>query len=55
MNANVNLAAPVGALALLGMGFLLVVAAIVLIQSMIARKPSRARVVLVAMLGRAGF
>ena len=54
MNANVNLAAPVGALALLGTGFLLFVAAIVLIQSMIARKPSRARVVLVAMLALAG-
>ena len=54
MNANVNLAAPVGALALLGTGFLLFLAALVLIQSLIARKRARARVVLAAMLLIAG-
>ena len=54
MNANVNLAATVGALALLGTGFLLFLAALVLIQSLIARKRARARVVLAAMLLIAG-
>ena len=50
MNANVNLAAPVSALALLGTGFLIFVAAVVLAQSLIVRKPRRARVVLIVML-----
>src|SRR2546422_730780 len=50
MDTNVNLAAPVGALALLGTGFLILVAAIVLVQSLIVRKRSRARIVLILML-----
>jgi hypothetical protein len=50
MNTNVNLAAPVGALALLGTSFLFVVAAIVLIQSVIVRKWRRAKFVSVVML-----
>jgi hypothetical protein len=54
MNTNVNLAAPVGALALLGTGFLLLVTALVLIQSLIVRKRVRAKIVLVAMLVIAG-
>jgi len=54
MNTNVNLAAPVGALALLGTGFLFFVAALVLIQSLVARKRGRAKIVLVAMLVIAG-
>jgi hypothetical protein len=50
VNTNVNLAAPVGALALLGTGFVLFVAAIFLIQSLIVRKRRRAKIVLVAMV-----
>ena len=50
MNTNVNLAAPVGALALLGTGFVLFVTAIFLIQSLIARKRWRAKIVLVMMV-----
>jgi len=54
MNTNVNLAAPIGALALLGTGSLLFVTAIVLVQSLIVRKRVRAKVVLVVMLVIAG-
>ena len=54
MDTNVNLAAPVGALSLLGTGFLLLVTAIVLAQSLIVRKRVRAKVVLVLMLVIAG-
>ena len=43
MITNVNLAAPIGALALLGTGFLIFVAAVVLIQSLVVRKRRRAR------------
>src|SRR5713101_1995334 len=50
MNTNVNLAAPVGALALLGTAFVLFVAAIFLMQSLIVRKRQRAKIVLVAMV-----
>ncbi len=49
MHTNVNLAAPVGALALLGAGFLLLVAAAVLIQSLAARRQQRAKLVLITM------
>ncbi len=55
MNTNVNLAAPVGALALLGTGFVLVVAAIFLIQSLIVKKRPRAKIVLVAMAAVCGL
>ena len=50
MNTNVNLAAPIGALALLGTAFILVLAAVVLAQSLIVRKRARAKIVLVAIL-----
>jgi len=55
MNTNVNLAAPVGALALLGTSFVLFVAAIFLIQSLIVRKRRRAKFVLVAMVAFCGL
>jgi len=55
MNTNVNLAAPVGALALLGTGFVLVVAAIFLIQSLIVKKRPRTKIVLVAMAAVCGL
>ena len=54
MQSNVNLAAPVGGLALLGTAFLFFVAALVLVQSLIARKRGRAKIVLAAMLVVAG-
>ena len=54
MNTNVNLAAPIGALALMGTAFILVVAAAVLVQSLIARKPGRAKIVGLAILTLAG-
>jgi hypothetical protein len=50
MYTNVNLAAPVGAFALLGTAFLLFLTAIVLIQSLIVRKHGRAKMVLLAFL-----
>jgi len=50
MHTNVNLAAPIGALAFLGTGFILVTATIALVQSLIVRKTGRAKVVLMAML-----
>src|SRR6184192_3388618 len=55
MNTNVNLAAPVGALALLGTGFVLFVAAIFLIQTLIVKKRPRAKIVLVAMAAVCGL
>src|SRR6266704_1831383 len=51
MYTNVNLEAPVGALALLGTGFLIFIAVVVLIQSLIVRKHGRARIVLILMCG----
>jgi len=50
MHTNVNLAAPIGALAFLGTGFLLFLIGIVLAQSLIVRKMGRARLLLAAML-----
>jgi hypothetical protein len=50
MNTNVNLTAPVGVMAFLGTGFLFFVALLVLVQSLIAKKRGRVKVVLVAML-----
>lgn len=50
MYTNVNLAAPIGALAFLGTGFLLFVATVFLLQSLIVRKTRRAKVVLLAMM-----
>ncbi len=54
MNTNVNLLAPIGALALVGTGFLLFVAALILIQSLIAHRKGRAKIVLLAMVVIAG-
>jgi hypothetical protein len=50
MYTNVNLAAPVGALALLGIAFLLILTTIVLIQSLIVRRFGRAKIFLLALL-----
>lgn len=49
MNTNVSLEAPVGALLLLGTVFLLFIGLVVLIQSLLARKRVRTRIVLLAM------
>ncbi|HVS82362.1 MAG TPA: hypothetical protein VHE60_11575 [Pyrinomonadaceae bacterium] len=54
MNTNVNLAAPVGVLAFLGTGLLILVAALGLAGSLIMRKIRFARIVLIAMLVIAG-
>src|SRR5438552_1984641 len=54
MNTNVNLLAPIGVMAFLGAGFLLFVAALVLIQSLIVRRRGRAKFTLLAMLVIAG-
>ena len=50
MYTNVNLAAPVGVLAFLGTGLLILVAALTLVGSLVARKFRFAKVVLIAML-----
>ncbi len=50
MNTNVNLLAPIGGLALVGTGFLLLVAALILIQSLIVHRKGRAKIVLLAMV-----
>jgi len=50
MYTNVNLAAPIGALALLGTGFILLVGAILLIQALIVRKSGRAKLSLGVMV-----
>ena len=50
MYTNVNLAAPVGALALLGTGFILFLGAILLIHALIMRKNRRAKLFLAAIL-----
>ena len=55
MYTNVNRAAPIGALAFLGTGLLMLVTALVLVGSLVARKPRFARIALFAMLGVAGF
>ena len=54
MHTNVNLLAPVGVMALLGTAFLLLVTALVLIQSLVVRQRGRAKFVLLAMLVIAG-
>lgn len=54
MNTNVNLLAPIGVMALLGTGFLLFVAALVLIQSLVVRRTGRAKIVLLGMVAVAG-
>ncbi|HYX30513.1 MAG TPA: hypothetical protein VE863_18395 [Pyrinomonadaceae bacterium] len=50
MFTNVNLAAPIGALALLGTALLLFIIAILLVQSLIVRKTRRATIALALML-----
>ena len=54
MHTNVNLSAPIGAIALLGTGFLFFVFALTLIQSLIVRKHDRAKFVVLVMLLIAG-
>jgi len=54
MNTNVNLSAPIGAIALLGTGFLFFVSTLVLVQSLIVRKQGRAKFVALVMLLIAG-
>src|ERR1700694_2051402 len=54
MNTNVNLSAPLGAMAFLGTGLLFFVSALVLIQSLIVHKRGRAKFVLMVMLVIAG-
>jgi hypothetical protein len=55
MHTNVNLAAPVGVLAFLGTGLLILVAALTLVGSLVARKFRFAKFVLIAMLVIAGI
>ena len=50
MYTNVNLAAPIGALALLGTGGLLFITALVLLESLVVRKRTRAGVVFMIMV-----
>lgn len=50
MNTNVNLLAPIGVMALLTTGFLLFVGLIGLIQSLLVRRHTRAKVLLTAMI-----
>jgi hypothetical protein len=50
MYTNVNLAAPIGALALLATGGLLFISALVLLESLVVRKRMRARAVFMAMV-----
>ena len=54
MHTNVNLSAPIGAMAFLGTGFLFFVSALGLIQSLIVRKHGRAKFVVLVMLSIAG-
>lgn len=55
MQTNVNLEAPLAALALLGTAFLIFLAAIVLIQSLIVRKLRRAKFVMLVMAAVLGL
>src|SRR5713101_5636565 len=55
MYTNVNLAAPVGVLAFLGTGLLILVAALGLLGSLVARKFRYARIVVIVMLVIAGL
>src|SRR5713101_7131783 len=55
MYTNVNLAAPAGVLAFLGTGLLILVAALTLVGSLVARKFRFAKVVLIALLVIAGI
>ena len=55
MYTNVNLAAPVGVLAFLGTGLLILVAGLALVGSLVARKFRFAKFVLIAMLIIAGI
>jgi hypothetical protein len=54
VNTNVNLAASVGALVLLSTAFLFLVATIALVQSLVVRKRTRAKVMVLVMLIMAG-
>jgi hypothetical protein len=54
MNTNVNFAGPLGAMAFLGTGFVLLVAALFLIYSLVAQKFGRAKIVIIGMAVVAG-
>ena len=54
MNTNVNFAAPLGVLAFLGTGLVLLVAGLFLIYSLVVQKFGRAKIVIVAMAVVAG-
>src|SRR5215468_7960929 len=51
MNTNVNFAAPLGVLAFLGTGLVLVVALLLLLYSLIVRRWGRVKIVMLAMIG----
>ena len=55
MNTNVNFAAPLGVLAFLGTGFVLLVAGLFLIYSLVVQKFGRAKIAIVAMAIAAGL
>src|SRR4051812_43277743 len=55
MYSNVNLSAPLGALALFGTAFLMGLSVLVLLQSLIARHRGRVKIVLLTMLGVGGL
>jgi len=55
MYTNVNLAAPLGVLALLGTGFLLLLAVPVLIYSLVQKNSALTRIVIIAAAGIAGL
>jgi hypothetical protein len=55
MNTNVNLAAPVGALMLLGTGFLIFLVTVWLVESLIVRKMRRAKLVAISFGAIAGL
>ena len=50
MNTSVNLSAPIGAIVLLGTGFLFFVSTLVLIQSLIVRRHGRAKFVVLVVI-----
>ena len=55
MNTNVNFAAPLGVLAFLGTGFVLLVAGLFLVYSLVVQKFGRAKIAIVAMAVVAGL
>jgi hypothetical protein len=55
MNTNVNFAAPLGAMAFLGTGFVLLVAGLFLVYSLVVQKFGRAKIAIVALAVVAGL